>query len=159
MPLTPDPHVRLVPRSLSHPDAAALTAEMAAEVSALYGRYDALSGLGADAFEPPDGLFLVAYDEAGAVACGGYRRVDRTLAQVQRVFVRPRARGRRLSRTVMEDLEARAAEAGYTSLRLHTGVRQPVAVRLYEELGYVPIDVFAPYEGDPLSLCYAKRIG
>jgi GNAT superfamily N-acetyltransferase len=151
--------VRLVPRSLSHPDAAALTAEMAAEVSALYGHFDALAGLGADAFEPPGGLFLVAYDESGALGCAGYRRIEPTLAQVQRVFVRPAARGRQLSRTLMHELEARAAEAGYTTLRLHTGVRQPVAVRLYEDLGYDPIDLFPPYEEDRFGLCYAKRIG
>jgi GNAT superfamily N-acetyltransferase len=150
---------RLVPRSLSHPDAAALTAEMASEVSQLYGHFDALAGLEADAFEPPAGLFLVAYDESGAVACAGYRRIEPTLAQVQRVFVRPIARGRQLSRTLMHEIEARAAAAGYTTLRLHTGVRQPVAVRLYEDLGYQPIDRFPPYEGDSLGLCYAKRIG
>ena len=58
----------------------------------------------------------------------------------------------------MLHLEQAAREDGFTSLDLHTGPRQPAAVRVYESLGYTPIPVFAPYTGDPLSLCFAKRL-
>ncbi|BEP12994.1 GNAT family N-acetyltransferase [Acidothermaceae bacterium B102] len=145
-------------RPLEHPDAAALTAEMRAEVNALYQRPDAGKPLLPEEFEPPRGRFVVGYDGDHPVACGGYRRIDGRLARVQRVFVRPAARGRALSRLLMQHLEDAARADGFTSLDLHTGVRQPAAVRVYEGLGYTPIPVFAPYTGDPLSLCYAKDL-
>jgi putative acetyltransferase len=148
-----------VERTLADPDAAALTAEMRAEVSVLYGRPDAGSPLTAEMFEPPAGRFLVGYLDGEAAGCAGYRRIDEGLARVQRVFVRPWARGNGLSRRLMETVEALAVADGYETLELHTGPRQPAAVRVYESLGYTPIALFPPYEGDPLSLCYAKRIG
>jgi GNAT superfamily N-acetyltransferase len=148
----------LVTRPLADPDAIALTAEMRAEVSALYNRQDAGSPLTPEMFQPPLGRFLVGYLDGLAVACGGYRQIDQGHARVQRVFVRPEARGRALSRRLMEHIETLAVADGFTSLDLHTGVRQPAAVRVYESLGYTPIPLFAPYEGDVLSLCYTKRI-
>jgi GNAT superfamily N-acetyltransferase len=146
-------------RPLDHPDAVALTAEMRREVSALYQRPDAGSPLRPGEFEPPRGRFVVGYDGDLPVAAGGYRQVEGRHGRVQRVFVRPAARGQALSRALMVHLEQAAREDGFTSLDLHTGVRQPAAVRVYESLGYTPIPVFPPYEGDPLSLCYAKDLG
>jgi GNAT superfamily N-acetyltransferase len=146
-------------RPLDHPDAIALVTEMRAEVSAIYERPDAGAPLRSEEFEPPQGRFVVGYDGDHPVAAGGYRRIDGQHARVQRVFVRPEARGQALSRQLMEHLEHAARGDGFTSLDLHTGVRQPAAVRVYEGLGYTPIPLFAPYEGDPLSLCYAKQIG
>lgn len=145
-------------RPLDHPDAVTLTAEMRSEVSAIYERLDAGSPLRPEEFEPPRGRFVVGYDGEQPVAAGGYRQIEDHHARVQRVFVRPQSRGRALSRALMVYLEQAAREDGFTSLDLHTGVRQPAAVRVYESLGYTPIPLFAPYEGDPLSLCYAKQL-
>lgn len=152
-----DEPLAVVTLPMTHPDAIALLAEMAAEVSALYGRGDRQRGLAPALFEPPDGAFLVAYQDGVPVGCAGWRRVDERTAQVHRVFVRPQARGCGLARRLMAEVETRAS--GYLTLRLHTGVRQPAAMRLYESLGYEPIALFAPYEDDPLSRCYAKAIG
>ncbi len=150
--------VQWLTRPLDHPDAVALVTEMRAEVSVLYGRPDAGAPLEPAEFEPPRGRFVVGYDGDDPVAVGGYRRIDGPHGRVQRVFVRPAARGRALSRELMLHLEQAAREDGFTSLDLHTGPRQPAAVRVYESLGYTPIPVFAPYTGDPLSLCFAKRL-
>jgi GNAT superfamily N-acetyltransferase len=146
-------------RPLDHPDAVALVSEMRREVAALYGRADPGKPMHPEEFEPPNGRFVVGYDGETAVVCGGYRRIDERHARVQRIFVRPEARGQALSRALMVRLEQAAREDGFTSFDLHTGVRQPAAVRVYESLGYTPIPVFPPYEGDPFSLCYAKTLG
>ena len=110
-------------------------------------------------FDPPAGRFLVGYLDGRAVACGGYRRIEAGRARVQRVFVRPQARGRALSARLMTHLERLAVADGFTVLDLHTGILQPAAVRVYEALGYRAVPAFPPYEGDPLGLCYAKDIG
>jgi GNAT superfamily N-acetyltransferase len=150
----------VVTAAMTDPDAAALSREMTLEVAALYGEDpDRPSSFTAEMFSPPEGRFLVGYLDDQPAAIAAYLRVDTDLARVHRVFVRPEVRGRGLSRRMMGHIEALAAEAGYRRLELETGTRQPAARRVYESLGYTPIPSFAPYENDPMSRCYAKRIG
>src|SRR4051812_13341015 len=145
---------------MDHDPAATLVREMTVEVSALYGEDpDQPSRLTADLFAPPTGAFLVAFDDDEPVGCAGLCRVDAELGQVNRVYVRLSARGTGAARALMAALEEHASAIGYGTLRLETGTRQPAAIRLYESLGYAPIACFPPYEDDPFSRCYAKRIG
>jgi GNAT superfamily N-acetyltransferase len=146
--------------AMTDPDAAALVREMTVEVATLYGDDpDQPSSYTPEMFAPPSGQFLVGYLDGRPVACAAYRRVEDRLAQAHRVFVRPAARGAGIARRMMVHVEAMAVEAGYDTLRLETGTLQPAAIRVYESLGYTPIPVFSPYEDDPVSVCYAKRIG
>lgn len=148
------------PRAMTDPDAAGLAREMTVEVAALYGDDpDQPSSYTAEMFAPPGGQFLVGYLDGRPVGCAAYRRIDEGLAQAHRVFVRPAARGAGIARRLMEQVEVMAAEAGYDTLRLETGTLQPAAMRVYESLGYTPIPAFGPYKDDPVSRCYAKRIG
>jgi GNAT superfamily N-acetyltransferase len=147
-------------RAMTDPDAAALVREMTVEVATLYGDDpEQPSSYTAEMFAPPTGQFLVGYLGGRPVACAAYRRVDDELAQAHRVFVRPEARGAGIARRMMDHVEAMAAEAGYRTLRLETGTLQPAAIRVYESLGYTPIPAFGQYVDDPVSRCYAKRIG
>jgi putative acetyltransferase len=43
-------------------------------------------------------------------------------------------------------------------LRLETGIHQHQAIRLYERWGFQRIEAFPPYQPDPVSLFYEKRI-
>lgn len=45
-------------------------------------------------------------------------------------------RGQGIGQRLVESLQIMAAEAGATCMRLHVSVRNPVAIRLYERLGY-----------------------
>jgi GNAT superfamily N-acetyltransferase len=56
-------------------------------------------------------------------------------------------------------LESEAAALGYGRLQLETGLRQPEAIALYESAGYHRIPSYGQYEGDELSVCFAKDIG
>lgn len=150
----------VVTRPLGHRDALPLRQAMREELAELYeGEPFQRSGLSADAFDPPDGRFLIGYVGTAPVAIGGYRKVTDELAQVHRVYVRPEARGHGHAGRVMARIESLAAAAGYRTLRLGTGVRQEAATSLYEGRGFERIPRFAPYEDDPLMRCYAKRIG
>ena len=42
---------------------------------------------------------------------------------------------------------------------LHTGERQTAAIALYRRSGYRPIEIFAPYDQVPESLCFEKWLG
>jgi GNAT superfamily N-acetyltransferase len=137
----------------------ALTAALDAE---LLGRYDGRAGSGADppegAFEPPEGVFLLAWEDEKPVACGGVCRYEGATAELRRMYVRPDARGRGLSRALLRALEDEARGLGYDFLRLETGDRQPEAIALYVSSGYQPIPRFGPFADDERSVCLEKRL-
>jgi len=89
-------------------------------------------------FLPPDGAFIV-YEEGAEVLSGAaFKRLSTDTAEVKRVWTRADQRGRGLARATMDELCRVAADAGYGSLFLTTGPRQPEAVRLYLAAGWAP---------------------
>ena len=107
---------------------------------------------------PPDGTFLVAYEAGAAVGCGGVRRYDATTGEIKRMYVRPDARGRGISRALLKELEAAAERIGYLALVLETGLRQPEAIGLYESAGYARIANYGFFRDEPVSVCYRKDL-
>ena len=94
---------------------------------------------------PPDGLFLLAYDDDRPVAMGGWRvhveeRSGRVpgerAAEIKRMYVVDAARGRGFARRVLAALERTAAAAGCDLMVLETGEAQPEAIALYRSAGY-----------------------
>ncbi len=140
-------------------DALALLREAAIEARALYP--DLLDPDGpwpTNGPTPPGGVYLLAYVDGAALACGAIRPLERGVAEVRRMFVTRSARRRGLARQMLRELEARALGLGHAVLRLETGHRQRPAIRLYESEGFVPIPAFGAYAGDPTSVCFEKRI-
>ncbi len=135
--------------------AAALEAE-------LLGTYDGVAGSGGlpdpEIFEPPHGAFLVGREDGVPVACGGISRYVASTAELRRMYVTPGARGRGLSRLLLEALEDQARALGYDTLRLETGYLQAAAIHLYERAGYTPIERYGPFVDDERSRCYEKRL-
>lgn len=69
-------------------------------------------------------------------------------ADVVKLLVHRRARGRGLGRRLMEDLEAAAARAGYELLTLDAR-RGGVADHLYQRLGWTRVGIIPRYAVDP----------
>ena len=139
-------------------DCLALIAELTGELSA---RYD--DDGGASSFTPDDALvpssaFLVARVDGQPVGCGAIRPLDSATAEVKRMYVSPKARGRGVGRQILRDLESRARQLGYALLPLETGLKQPEAIGLYESEGYVRVECYGKYSGNPLSVCFEKRL-
>lgn len=137
-------------------DAARLRVEQQAELAA---RYDGVEDIEPEL--PPDEMLanvLVRLD-GEAVACGSLRAAPaygEGWGELKRMFVRPAARGRGLSRLVLRELETIATERGLRRLILETGVRQPEAIALYRSAGYRRIPRYGPYVDEPSSVCYAR---
>jgi len=100
--------------------------------------------------------FLVARAEGRAVGCGALVIGGQSDAEIKRMFVEPRLRGRQLGRRLLAALEAQAQAAGVRVLRLETGVRQPAALALYRSHGYAERGPFGDYQSDPLSTFFEK---
>jgi GNAT superfamily N-acetyltransferase len=109
-------------------------------------------------FEPPDGIFLVAFEDGEPIACGGVGRWDETTGELRRMYVLPAHRGRGLGRAILERLEDTGRELGYTKMRLETGNEAPEALGLYRSSGYEPIPCWGPFATDPKSRCFEKSL-
>jgi GNAT superfamily N-acetyltransferase len=135
-----------------------LIADLSAELGARYGD-DGTGLFKPDDASDPRAAFVVAWLDGEAVGCGAIRPMrDDTVAEVKRMYVRESARGKGISRRILASLESLAAEFDYRAVQLETGLYQQEATRLYESSGYARIPCYPPYEDNPLSLCYEKRL-
>ena len=103
-------------------------------------------------------VFLVARSGAHAIGCGALREIAPQVGEVKRMFVVDEWRGRGVARRILAALEASARERGYVMLRIETGKGQPEAISLYRSAGYVNIPLFGDYVGNPVSVCFEKRL-
>lgn len=133
-----DERLRVREGRADRPPARELLAAYLAELSRTLGGLDLARtpSASADEMTPPDGAFLVLVDEKGAVACGGLKRLDAGTAEVKRMYVVPGRRGEGHGRRLLAELERRAAELGYSRVRLDTARPMAAARALYESAGY-----------------------
>jgi GNAT superfamily N-acetyltransferase len=89
-----------------------------------------------EAFATAGACWLVVYDGGEPVGCGGLRRIDARTGEVKRMFVSAGARGRGHGRRLLEELERRAAAAGYGRVLLLTTEVLAEARGLYAAAGY-----------------------
>lgn len=138
--------------------AATLVQGMRDDIAALY---DGLELDGADMpkagpgeMSPPDGAFIVGYEDGAAVCCGGIKRLPDGACEIKRMFVVEEARGRGVARALLEALEDRARQMGYAVARLDTGPRQVRAQRMYERAGYRAIENF---NANPIATFFGEK--
>jgi GNAT superfamily N-acetyltransferase len=109
-----------------------------------------------EAFDGPGAAWLVVREEGAAVACGGLRPRSGGDGEIKRMFVTEAARGRGHARALLEELERRAADAGYARVLLYTTEVLVEARALYRSAGYTPVGVTA--DGGRIDLWLAKRL-
>ncbi|MFE7232608.1 GNAT family N-acetyltransferase [Streptomyces sp. NPDC002405] len=157
-------NIRPVP--FDHPDAVKLNDEVQAEYHVRYGDGGDATPLDPADFRPPNGVYLIAYDEDGTpVATGGWRSQDKNAegnedgdAELKRMYVIESMRGRGLARRILNVLEDDARAAGRVRMVLETGDQQPEAVSLYTSSGYEPCTKFGYYREYESSICLAKAL-
>ncbi len=116
-----------------------------------------------DSFNPADLLlpghaFVLASRDGDPVGCGALCPLDARTAEFRRIYVSPTARRLGMGRSILTELERLSSCLGYRTIFLETGVRQPEAIALYEHYGFHRIPAFGRYIGDPLSLCFEKKV-
>lgn len=82
---------------------------------------------------------------------------DVDYAEIKRLFVLDRHRGKGLSNKIMCHLETELQNRGISLFRLETGIKQPEALGLYRKLGYRERGPFGSYVADPLSVFMEKQ--
>lgn len=162
----------LRPTRYDAPAAVELTALVQAWYTEIYGGTDD-NPIDADEFVPPHGEFLVGFQpDAGrpggelAVAMGGWRAWTEPFpitgtrpAELRRMFVRAEHRGRGHARTLLTELERRAAAHGHDLMVLEAGRVQTAALGLYAACGYRPVPRFGYYAASSGAVHLGKPLG
>ena len=99
--------------------------------------------------------FWALFDGDEALGCGALKPLGDGVVEVKSVHVLEAARGRGLSRTIMQRLIGAARAEGYQAMVLETGssllAGYDAARGLYEALGFVYVDLIPGYQRDPNS--------
>ena len=104
--------------------------------------------------------FFVLRDAGAALAMGAFKAIDATHAEIKSMHVLAEARGRGLSKAMLDHLVAEARRSGFTRLSLETGVQPTfVAARaLYARAGFAECGPFEGYWDDPNSVFMTKAL-
>jgi putative acetyltransferase len=114
----------------------------------------------ADALAVPEVSFFVMRDGGRPVAMGAFKRIDAAHAEIKSMHVLAEARGRGLSKRMLEHLVTTARAAGFARLSLETGIQPTfVAARaLYAKAGFAECPPFEGYSLDPNSIFMTKHL-
>ncbi|MEB7502879.1 GNAT family N-acetyltransferase [Arthrobacter koreensis] len=154
-PLPPNLSIREVP--WSNPVGADLRRAQQAELDSRFGT------TGHDPSPPAEedtAVFVIAYERSSGqpLGCGGLRRLDRSTAEIKRIYVLPYARGSGVATAILSSLEFRARAAGFGAVTAEAGSAQSDGKRFYAQAGYTQVPNFGPYADLPHSTCFAKVI-
>ncbi len=110
------------------------------------------------ALAAPGIRFFVLRDAGEPVAMGAFKRIDAGHAEIKSMHVLHEARGRGLSKAMLEHLVTAAQADGFARLSLETGVQPTfIAARaLYARAGFVDCPPFEGYGPDPNSVFMTK---
>jgi ribosomal protein S18 acetylase RimI-like enzyme len=101
-----------------------------------------------DGYAPPDGALLLLRLDGVICGCVGIRRLAEGVAEMKRLFVKPRCRGTGMGKGLAKAAIAEAARLGYRELKLDTLPTMRAAIGLYRSLGFVDT---APYYDNPIK--------
>lgn len=110
------------------------------------------------ALAAPGIRFFVLRDRGEPLAMGAYKRIHESHAEIKSMHVLTEARGRGLSKAMLDHLIAEARADGFSRLSLETGVQPTfIAARaLYAQAGFRDCGPFEGYVEDPNSVFMTK---
>lgn len=100
-------------------------------------------------YAPPDGRLLLAEYEGQLVGCVALHKLDLSVCEMKRLYLRPQFRGKGLGRMLAQRIIQEAQQIGYRRMRLDTV--EPMmkdAVAMYRKLGFKEI---AQYCSNPIA--------
>ena len=99
-------------------------------------------------YAPPRGGLWLALVDGELAGCVALRALSDRDAEMKRLYVRSRHRGRQLGRALAEQAIRAAREKGYRTLKLDTLPSMTQAQHLYAELGFTAT---AAYNDNPVD--------
>ena len=101
-------------------------------------------------------VFVVAEINTEIVGCGAIRPIDTTTGEVKRMYAK--YPGKKIGQTILDFLENKALNLGYTNLILETRVKNESAIQFYQKQGYKIIPNYGKYTDRPEAICLEKSL-
>lgn len=105
-----------------------------------------LAGLPGE-YTPPSGRLLLAYQDEAVAGCVALRKIDDSICEMKRLYVRALYHGKGLGRILATTIIDAARQIGYRQIRLDTLPSMTAAQALYTKLGFREI---GPYRNNPV---------
>jgi putative acetyltransferase len=108
----------------------------------------------------PEVAFFVLRENGAPLAMGAFKRIEPGHGEIKSMHVLTEARGKGLSKAMLEHLVTKARAAGLSQLSLETGVQPTfIAARaLYERAGFSYCPPFKGYSLDPNSVFMTRTL-
>ncbi len=151
----PDTKLRISTEDPSQPEIMVLLRD-GEEHSAKFYPAESNHHLPLNALHASNVRFLVARDGSGRAVATGALALYGAWAELKRMWVVPKARGRGASKAILTALEAKARSEYVRTLRLETGVEIHAALGLYTRAGFRRCDPLAT-TGQTRSACSCRR--
>lgn len=89
-----------------------------------------------DIYKEPEGTFLVAKDGDIVIGCVGIKKIEDSVCEMKRLYVKDDYKGEGIGRALVENILSEARKKGYQKIRLDTLKRMERALGLYEKYGF-----------------------
>jgi GNAT superfamily N-acetyltransferase len=116
-------------------------------ISLCFQNFDAELATLPGAYAPPAGRLLVADAGTELAGCVALRPNAPGIAELKRLFVRPKYRGQGIGRDLLDRITAEAVAAGYREAVFDTLPVMTVALGMYRKAGFVESE---PYTFNPV---------
>lgn len=93
-----------------------------------------------------------------AIGCGAISEYDFNSMEIKRMYVSPEARGQRVGKKILFELENWSRELGNSKCLLFMGSKQPEAGKLYQRNNYNFIEKYGKLRDIPDCICLAKDL-
>jgi GNAT superfamily N-acetyltransferase len=106
-----------------------------------------------DIFLPPEGILLLAYDDGDPAGCACTRTIEKSVAELKRMYVRPKHRRKGIGGKLVEESIRQVRMKNYAQIRLDSAGFMAEAHRVYRSLGFKDISA---YEGSEIPAEYRQ---
>lgn len=97
---------------------------------------------------PPKGCIILAMGNGRIVGCVAVRKISGETAEMKRLYVKPRHRGKGVGELLAKEAMGQAKLMGYKKMKLDTVSKMIPAIELYKKLGFKECK---PYRFNPFD--------
>ena len=110
------------------------------------------------AIKPPDGIICILEVKGKPEGMGVLKKLEDAVGEIKRMYIRPWTRGNGYGKGILNWLEERAREFGFSTLRLDTTEFAEAAVHIYRKAGFKEIQRYSGGEWDERSEVEANLV-